>query len=91
VSVADSGYKDGGTYPSDLEFTATATSKAPITGWDIYMDGKLMYQNNSNSSTLNVEGCMPLGNHQVVLKAWNSKGGSGSQTLNLTLTAEGTP
>jgi hypothetical protein len=72
------------TVDSPASINANATSGHPITGWHIYVDGVDSFsagQVTSISTTLP----MDVGTHTVIVRAWDSTGAFGDQTLTLTV------
>lgn len=73
--------------PVNIVATASPTAGQTITGWWIYVDGVGSYNAGPvNSITPNV--AMSLGSHTVVVRAWDTSGAFGDQTLSLTVSAK---
>src|SRR5690348_4548366 len=84
VTVNVTAPANGATVYSPADIQAKATSAYPITGWHIYVDGTDSY---SAGATTSISANVPMsaGTHTVVVRAWDSTGAYGSQTLNLTV------
>ena len=57
---------------SPVHVAATATSDQKITGWIVYIDGQVAYQ--AGSSSIDTQINVAQGNHQLVVRAWDSLG-----------------
>jgi hypothetical protein len=66
----------GATLSSPLQFTATASSSNPITGFVVYANNQNVYQ--TNGSTLNASVALPDGTYSVLIGAWDSSGAYGT-------------
>lgn len=69
---------------SPVTIQATASSANTITGWVVYIDSINAFQINSGSP-LNVNLPLGFGWHDVLVRAWDSTGAYGDQTINLTV------
>jgi hypothetical protein len=69
---------------SPVTIQAAASSGNTITGWVVYIDSINAFQVNSGSP-LNVNLPMGFGWHDVLVRAWDSSGAYGDQTINLTV------
>jgi hypothetical protein len=69
---------------SPATIQATAQSANTITGWVVYVDSVDSYTQN-NGSPLNASVAMTSGTHSVLVRAWDSTGAYGSQTITLTV------
>jgi hypothetical protein len=67
-----------------VNIQAAASSANTITGWVVYIDSINAFQQN-NSSSVNVNLSMGFGWHDVLVRAWDSTGAYGDQTINLTV------
>jgi hypothetical protein len=70
--------------PTELKASATPSSGQKISGWWIYVDGIGVYNAgavNSISTYLK----MNPGSHQIVVRAWDTSGAYGDQTINVTV------
>jgi hypothetical protein len=73
---------NGAVVDSPVNIQATAASAHTITGWIIYVDGVDSFtQNNVNSINANV--AMNPGTHSVMVRAWDSAGSFGDQTIRI--------
>jgi hypothetical protein len=88
VSVAVSTPQNNSTVSSPVMVQASAQSSNAITGWHIYVDGTDVFSQN-NVSSISTSVSMSAGSHSMVVRAWDSSGAFGDQTLNLTV--NGTP
>jgi len=69
---------------SPAAVNATGSSSHPLTGWIIYVDGVSKFsQNNGTSISANLT--MSAGTHSVVVRAWDSTGAYGDQTVDVTV------
>ena len=69
---------------SPAKIKATASSSHIVTGWVVYVDGVSKFsQNNGTSVSANVT--MSAGSHSVVVRAWDSTGAYGDQTIDVTV------
>lgn len=84
VNVYVSSPTNGYSGSSPIHFAANATSGNPITGWVIYVDSNNVYSSGGSSINTNVN--MNQGNHNIVIRAWDSTGAYGSYygTVNVT-------
>lgn len=72
--------------PVSLQASAVPTSGHTITGWDVYVDNVSVASAGSGSS-MAANLTMENGGHTVVVRAWDSSGAYGDQTLSLTITS----
>jgi hypothetical protein len=82
VTVSVSTPADGATVNSPTTIAATATSGNTITGWHIYVDGTDQFSAGQTSS-ISASVAMGAGMHTVIVRAWDSTGAYGDQTLTL--------
>ena len=61
---------------SPVQFTATATSSNPITGFVVYANNQNVYRN--YSSSLNAVVVLSPGTYNVYIRAWDSTGAYGT-------------
>src|SRR5947209_15655129 len=90
VTVTVSSPADNATLPTSLNFVASATtnaSGAEVTGWFIYVDSVAAWNTSGPTSSINAPVTMSAGTHTVIVRAWDSTGAFGSQTLTLTAAA----
>lgn len=86
VTVSVSSPANNATVSSPVTINASASSTSTITGWHIYVDSQNVYgagQVNAISASIS----MSIGSHQVVVRAWDSTGAYGDQTLTLNVQA----
>jgi len=62
---------------------ATATSSHPITAWQVYLDGSDVFSSSAKSIGTTISA--KQGTHQFVIRAWDSTGAYGSQTIETTV------
>lgn len=86
VTVTVSTPTNGAYVTSPVPVKASATSYHPITGWRIYVDGVSVYHAGAVSS-ISTTLPMSTGTHNMIVRAWNSYGYSGSAYLTITVTA----
>jgi hypothetical protein len=90
VNVTLSSPAANATTSSPVNFSASASSGYPISGWHIYVDGVSSYSG-AAGATLSAPVTMSAGTHQVVVRAWNAMGAYGDNTLTLTVPAAAAP
>jgi len=74
----------GSSIGSPVNVTANASSANPITWWTVYIDSVRSYTQNSGNA-INTSIGMPSGTHSVVVRAWDSTGAYGDQTVSVTV------
>src|SRR5947209_9356580 len=87
VTVTVSSPANNATVPTSLNFVAAATTDAAgarVTGWYIYVDSVAAWNTSGPTSSINASVTMSTGTHTVLVRAWDSTGAFGSQTLTLT-------
>jgi phosphatidylinositol-3-phosphatase len=87
VNVAVSKPADGATVPLTFNVQASATTTntgAVVTGWHIYVDGADKYGTAGPTSSINTNVTTTAGSHTVIVRAWDSTGDFGDQTLTVT-------
>ena len=72
--------------PVPIQATAQASPGHSVTGWWIYVDNVGVYKAGA-VSTINPKVAMSTGTHKVVVRAWDSSGNFGDQTLTLAVNA----
>lgn len=73
--------------PFQLQATASASTGRTIVGWRVYLDSNPVYSAgaaNTISSALGIA----TGTHSVVVRAWDSSGAYGDETITLTVSAK---
>ena len=88
-SVTITSPANGSTVQSPVSFVATATSNNPITGWNVYDGGTLVYRN--NSSQLNTSITLAAGSHSLTVKAWDAAGNAQVQMLQIVVATPAPP
>ena len=66
--------------PINIQASATASSRHSITGWSVYLDGVAEYQAGS-VTTIDANVAASTGAHTLLIRAWDSSGAYGDQTL----------
>jgi hypothetical protein len=74
------------TAPVPIQASASPSQGHSIAGWWIYVDNVGVYKTGAVSS-IHPNVSMHTGTHQVVVRAWDSSGNFGDQTLTLTVNA----
>ncbi|PYX49121.1 MAG: hypothetical protein DMG79_09765, partial [Acidobacteria bacterium] len=69
--------------PVNIQASASPTAGHSITGWWIYLDGAAI-SNFGSVTSIASNLTMGLGTHSVVVRAWDTSGAYGDQTLTLT-------
>ncbi len=77
------------TTTSPIHLQATASDSNPITGWQVYLDGVNVYTGGA-TTTISANVNAANGVHQLVVRAWDTSGAYGTQTLSATV-ASSTP
>jgi len=70
--------------PVNIQASASPTAGHSISGWAIYVDGNRVF-NTGAVTAINIEVGMSLGAHSVLVRAWDTSGAYGDETLNLTI------
>jgi hypothetical protein len=70
--------------PVSVLASASATAGQTITGWWVYVDGVGKYSGGA-SNTISPKVSMSQGKHTVLVRAWDSSGAYGSESLNVTV------
>ena len=84
VAVNISNPANGASVTSPVNIMANALSPNTLTGWQIYVDSVPSFsQTNGTSVDANVE--MNRGTHTVMVRAWDSTGAYGDDTINVTV------
>jgi acid phosphatase len=74
--------QSGASVESPVAITANASSGHPITGWHIYLDNTDVFSAGAVTG-INANVTMSQGTHTVIVRAWDSTGAFGDQTLTL--------
>ena len=88
VTVTITAPGNGGQVSSPFNLVASASSGYQITGWAAYLDGLQVYSAGSTNS-INTNVSAGNGNHQLVVRAWNTAGNYGDTTESITVTGGG--
>ncbi|MGZ4836603.1 MAG: Ig-like domain-containing protein, partial [Terriglobales bacterium] len=84
VAVNISNPANNASVTSPVDIVAGASSANVVTGWQIYVDSTPWYgQNNANTVDANL--AMSPGTHTVLVRAWDSTGAFGDQTVRVTV------
>jgi len=88
VTVQLGSPNNGGTVSAPIQLQASASSGHPITGWHAYLDGQNVF---TAGTTGSISGTISAANgtHQLVVRAWDSTGAYGDQTVNITVSGSG--
>jgi len=70
--------------PTNLKASATPSSGQKISGWWVYVDGIGVY-NAGAVSSINTNLNMVVGKHTIVVRAWDTSGAYGDQTIYVTV------
>lgn len=89
AGVSVSSPANGSTVTSPTHFVASATSSNKITFMHIYVDGKSVY--GAAVSNIDWTGALAAGSHAVVVQAWDAKGATFKNALNITVSSTSTP
>jgi len=72
--------------PVTIQASATPTTGHVITGWWVYVDSVGTY-NGGSVSTINPSIMMTTGSHTILVRAWDSSGAFGDQTISVSVSA----
>ncbi|HEY2293734.1 MAG TPA: hypothetical protein VGM86_23770, partial [Thermoanaerobaculia bacterium] len=84
VTVTVSSPANNANVPTTFNVVASATTDAggaQVTGWHIYVDSNDVYGTPGPTSSINTAITVSAGTHTVLVRAWDSTGAFGSQTL----------
>ena len=84
VAVNISTPANGASVNSPVNIQASAQSAHTITGWHIYVDSVDVFGQN-NVSSINTNVSMSAGTHTVLVRAWDSTGAYGDETISVTV------
>ena len=79
---------NGSSVTAPVELQASASSSRAITGWHAYLDGQSVYTAGTAGS-ISGSFSAAAGTHQLVVRAWDSSGAYGDQTVNITVSGSG--
>jgi len=87
VTVSLSSPANGATIPAGqlVQVTASASSSHPITGWHAYANNQNVATGTAGSS-FSAQLSLAAGAYTIVVKAWDSTGAVGQQTVNVSVT-----
>src|SRR5579862_3474862 len=83
VAVNVTAPKSGGTYNPSTLLSATASSANAITGWKVYVDSVAAFTA-SSAESISTYLTLSAGTHTLVVRAWNTTGAYGDQTIKIT-------
>ncbi len=83
VTVTVSSPSSGSAVSTSFTVNASATSSNTVTGWWIYVDGNGAWNTPGPTSSISATLTVSAGTHTVVVKAWDSTGASGYQSLSV--------
>jgi phosphatidylinositol-3-phosphatase len=84
VAVNISTPANGVTATSPVKISANAASAHAITGWAVYVDSVAAFAQD-NGGSISPDIVMSPGTHAVVVRAWDSTGAYGSQTITVSV------
>jgi hypothetical protein len=88
VSVTIDKPLDGDILASPIAIAASASTDAPnarVTGWHVYVDGVLAYGTDGPAREIATGVSMDNGDHEVIVRAWDSTGGYNSAAVNVSI------
>jgi hypothetical protein len=85
ASVTIASPSAGATVSSPMQVQANGVSPNGVAAMQIYADNQLAYS--VNGSTINTSRSLATGNHNLVVKMWDSNGSPTSKSLNITVSA----
>jgi hypothetical protein len=88
VAIAVERPLDGDILASPVTVAASATTgvaNARVTAWHVYVDGVLAYGTGGPTSAISTSVPMDDGNHEVIVRAWDSTGYYDSASLTVTI------
>ena len=89
VNVSVNSPSMNATVSSPVRLQTSASSSHPITGWQVYVDSTVVYSAGTASS-IDRSLTVSQGSHQIVMRAWDSTGAYGSQTIAVSVQGTGT-
>jgi hypothetical protein len=84
VAVNVSAPASGASITSPADVIAAASSANTITGWEIYVD-TIPWFGQDFGATIGANLSMSAGSHAVLVRAWDSSGAFGDQTITVTV------
>ena len=88
VTIAVDRPLDGDILASPITIAASATTdvaNARVTAWQVFVDGVLAYGTGGPSPSISTTVTMDDGNHEVIVRAWDSTGYYDSTSLTITI------
>lgn len=73
--------------PVNIQASASPTSGHTISKWSVYVDGRTTYTAGAKAS-INPNVSMGLGNHTMIVRAWDTSGAYGDHSLSLTIASK---
>ncbi len=80
VSVS---YPNSSSVSTSFTLQASASSSNTVTGWWVYVDGNGVWNTPGPTSSISAPINVGAGSHSIVVRAWDSAGGSSSQTISV--------
>jgi hypothetical protein len=85
VAVNLSNPVNGATVTSPLNLTANAASANAIAGWNVYVDSVSEFAQDNGGNSISPNLVLSAGTHSIVVRAWDSTGAYGSQSISVTV------
>jgi hypothetical protein len=76
---------NGATVTSPLNLTANAASANAIAGWNVYVDSVSEFAQDNGGNSISPNLVLSAGTHSIVVRAWDSTGAYGSQSISVTV------
>jgi len=73
--------------PVNIQASAKPTSGHTISKWSVYVDGNTKYTSGATTG-IDPDVAMGLGNHKVIVRAWDTSGAHGDQSMSLTIASK---
>ncbi len=87
VTVNVSSPSSGATVPTSFTLYANASSPNGMSGWYIYVDNNAVWNTPGPAGSIAANLNLGSGSHNVVVRAWDNRGYSGSKSLSLTVSS----
>ncbi len=87
VTVNVSSPSSGATVPTSFTLYANASSPNGMSGWYIYVDNNAVWNTPGPTGSIAAKLNLSTGSHNVVVRAWDNRGYSGSKSLSLTVSS----
>jgi hypothetical protein len=88
IMVTVSSPQTSSSVATTFPLAATANSANAITGWQVYLDSASVYTGPA-AGTINTNLTATQGTHQLMVRAWDTSGASGDQTMQITVQGTG--